>query len=328
MEEKIREKKNFVDNVAYKSKFQFRIWINDNIICQRYFKINGFNEDSIHTEEFNYCMNSIVRSIQEDLESKSRIWQWYTNMSEPLKSQGFVNEGELSEYDVNFLRLLVNSKVIGDVQAPNGKTFRKEYIDYGVIDKEFNTEVERPADNEFVFKFSFLIDDVPVFEKIWDGNVYPKYVRNGVDLTNSFGDVTNEGISSLSFGSAIVRYVQRGKINLISDFIRRICDTLSNTFSDKYEYTKEMGEFGTNYDIDKEKYENAVKYYGVVKPEVTGHIDIPVETKKYDYSYEQSSFEEYKKNWRKATSKKTYEYIGSWYENLSPRQIDYIDKHY
>ena len=47
MEEKIKKESKFVDNVAYKSKFQFLIWVNDNVICQRYFKINGFNEESV-----------------------------------------------------------------------------------------------------------------------------------------------------------------------------------------------------------------------------------------------------------------------------------------
>ena len=38
--------KKAVDNTAYKEKFQFQVWVNDNIICQRYFKIAKFNNDS------------------------------------------------------------------------------------------------------------------------------------------------------------------------------------------------------------------------------------------------------------------------------------------
>ena len=94
MEEKFKKESKFVDNVAYKNKFQFLIWVNNNVICQRYFKINGFNEESIYSAEFNECMNGIVDSIQRDLESKSRIFMWYTNMSEPMKIQGFLTEEE------------------------------------------------------------------------------------------------------------------------------------------------------------------------------------------------------------------------------------------
>lgn len=323
MEEKIKEKTKFVDNIAYKSKFQFLIWVNDNVICQRYFKINGFNEESVYTEEFSNCMNGIVRSIQEDLESKSRIFMWYTNMSEPMKMQGFLTDEEVEKYGRDFLAIMTDSNIYGKVEAPDGKIFTKDYIKY--CEEAINEygEVEKPNEGEFVFKFSFLIDDVPVFEKIWDGNVYPKFVRNGVDLTNSYGLYDNKDTSALSFGAAIIRYMQKGKNNLISDFIRRICETLSNTFTDKYEYTKEMQPYKNNNNIDKQKYEEAVAYYGVVKPVVTGHTDIKPETKKYNYL---SAFEAYKQSWRKSVRKKTQEYFDTLYP--SNRQIEYIEKHY
>lgn len=325
MEEKNSKKENkFVDNIAYKSKFQFLIWVNDNVICQRYFKINGFNEESIYTAEFTNCMNGIVRSIQEDLESKSRIFMWYTNLKEPLKLTGFATDEEIGKYGEEFLTLLVNSGLKGNIEAPNGKILHKEYMEYteGVVNNY--GEIERPADGEYVFKFSFLIDDVPVFEKIWDGNVYPKFVRNGVDLTNSYASYDNKEASTLSFGAAIVRYMQAGKINLISDFIRRICDTLSNTFTEKYGYTKEMEVYSNSDKINREKQETAIDYYGaIIRPVVTGHIDIKVENKKYNYL---SAYEAYKQSWKKAVSKKTQEYYATMYP--SPRQIEYIEKHY
>jgi hypothetical protein len=148
-------------------------------------------------------------------------------------------------------------------------------------------------------------------------------VRNGVDLTNNYAFYDDKDTSALSFGAAIIRYMQKGKVNLISDFIRRICDTLSNTFSEKYEYTKEMGVYKNNNKIDEEKYKAAVAYYGVIKPVVTGHTDIKEKTKKYDYL---SAFERYKQSWRKAERKKTQEYFDTLYP--SNRQIEYIEKHY
>lgn len=323
-EKKLKKENKFVDNIAYKSKFQFLIWVNDNVICQRYFKINGFNEESIYTAEFTNCMNGIVRSIQEDLESKSRIFMWYTNLKEPLKMTGFATNEEMEKYGEEFLTLLVNSSVKGNIEAPDEKIFHKEYMEYteGVVNDY--GEVERPTEGEYIFKFSFLIDDVPVFEKIWDGNVYPKFVRNGVDLTNSYASYDNKEVSALSFGAAIVRYMQAGKINLISDFIRRICDTLSNTFTEKYEYTKEMDIYRNDNNMDKEKRDTAIAYYGgIIKPVVTGHTDIKKEDKKYKYL---SAYENYKQSWRKAVSKKTQEYYAMMYP--SPRQIEYIEKHY
>ena len=323
-DKKLKKESKFVDNVAYKSKFQFLIWVNDNVICQRYFKINGFNEESIYAEEFTNCMNGIVQSIQEDLESKSRIFMWYTNLKEPLKLTGFATDNEVEKYGRDFFTLLVNSDVRGDIEAPDGEIFHKEYVEFNEGVANDYGEVERPAEGEYIFKFSFLIDDITVFEKIWDGNVYPKFVRNGVDLTNSYMSYDNKEVSALSFGAAIVRYMQSGKINLISDFIRRICDTLSNTFSDKYVYTKKMDIYRNNDDINEQNREAAIAYYGgVIQPVVTGHMDIKKEDKKYNYL---SAYEDYKQSWRKAVSKKTQEYYATMYP--SPRQIEYIEKHY
>ena len=60
-----------------------------------------------------------------------------------------------------------------------------------------------------------------------------------------------------------------------------------------------------------------------IQPVVTGHMDIKKEDKKYNYL---SAYEDYKQSWRKAVSKKTQEYYATMYP--SPRQIEYIEKHY
>ena len=324
MEEKIVKKESkFVDNIAYKSKFQFLIWVNDNVICQRYFKINGFNEESVHTEEFNNCMNGIVKSIQEDLESKSRVFTWYTNTSVPMKMKGFITEEDVEKYGIDFLAAMTDDSITGKIEAPDGKIYEKEYISYPENVVNDYSELEKPKDGEFIFKFSFLIDDVTVFEKIWDGNVYPKFVRNGVDLTNNYAFYDNKDNSTLSFGAALIRYMQKGKVNLISDFIRRICETLSNTYTEKYEYTKEIGIYKNNNTINKERYDEAVKLYGVIKPTVTGHTDIEVKDRKYNYL---SSYDTYKQSWRKAVRTKSVEYFETMYP--SKRQIEFIDTHY
>lgn len=321
MEDKIKKESKFVDNVAYKSKFQFLIWVNDNVICQRYFKINGFNEESVYTEEFSNCMNGIVESIQKDLESKSRIFMWYTNLKEPMKMQGFIRNEDVEKYGREFLSILTDSSIRGKIEAPDGKIYNKEYINYNENVTNDYGELERPNDGEFIFKFSFLIDDKAVFEKIWDGNVYPKFVRNGVDLTNNYAQYDNKDTSSLSFSAAIIRYMQNGKTNLISDFIRRICETLSNSFTEKYSYTKQM-EYNNSEVIDNDRRKAAIAYYGVIKPVVTGHTDIKVENKKYNFL---SSVEDYKQSWKKSVRKKTQDYFDNIYP--SNRQIEHIEKY-
>ena len=159
MEEKVLKKENkFIDNVAYKSKFQFLIWVNDNVICQRYFKINGFNEDSVYTMEFTDCMDDIVKSIQEDLESKSRILMWYINSKKPLKLAGFATDKEIEQYGGrSFLSLLTDVDKRGDIETPDGRLFHKEYLDITETEQNDYWEDERPSEGEYVFKFSFLI---------------------------------------------------------------------------------------------------------------------------------------------------------------------------
>lgn len=81
-------------------RFQFVLSVNDNIICQRYFKINGFNEDSLNSLELKETVDEITTGIissiplqgmdkcltgmdkgliNSDLVSKSRVYLWYTN---------------------------------------------------------------------------------------------------------------------------------------------------------------------------------------------------------------------------------------------------------
>lgn len=58
-------------------RFEFAIYANDNVICKRNFKINNFIDGSMATIDFKYTVDEIVRMIDDDLKSKSRIYTWY-----------------------------------------------------------------------------------------------------------------------------------------------------------------------------------------------------------------------------------------------------------
>lgn len=290
MEEKeLKKENNFVDNIAYKNKFQFLVWVNENVICQRYFKINGFNEKALYCKSFHDCMNSIVNSIQDDLNSKSRIYLAYTNMNDKFKLSGFATTEDYEKYGYPLVKALTDNKLEGRVVADNGKNFYKEFMEYGENNQALLVEDERPVDGEVMFKFSFLIDDKPVFEKCWDGNVYPKFVRNGVDLTNNYGN--KKDVATLNFSNAILHKMQVGKQNLINEFIHRICDVLS-------------------YPHDNSENNDTDRYF-------------TIGDKRYNYK---SAFENYRTSWDKKTWKKTKDYFNSLY--LSDRQIEFIDKRY
>lgn len=208
----------------YKERFQFLLSVNDNIICQRYFKINGFNNESLHSmellkalgDDFYETMDGevkmgVVKMIQNDLESKSRIYMWYTTPS-PIQLTGFCG-GE------------------------------KTFLDVPSIGNEEENEKEEPYAS--TFKFSFLVDDKPVYEFIWDGTQYPRYVRNSVDLSNSDSMYRGRDVEMLNFTQSMVRRMTIGKNDLIYKIIKQICEVTSKPFEEA-KYTKEINYGGKN----------------------------------------------------------------------------------
>ena len=57
MEKEIKKEPKVFDNSSYRERFQFILQINENIICQRFFKINGFTYESLESEEFKNVMD-------------------------------------------------------------------------------------------------------------------------------------------------------------------------------------------------------------------------------------------------------------------------------
>ena len=78
MEENEKTVQKKVDNSNYRERFQFQLKVNDNIICQRYFKINRYNSDSVCSQELYDTLDDCVDLIRTDLEAKSRIYTWNT----------------------------------------------------------------------------------------------------------------------------------------------------------------------------------------------------------------------------------------------------------
>jgi hypothetical protein len=244
LENSIKKETKVVDNEAYKERFQFLLWVNDNIICQRYFKINGYNNDSLRSLEFKETMDNVIGMIKDDLISKSRIFMWYTR-EEPIKMTGFVgNTDGLNDSDVI---LLTSSNYDGSIELSNGTVVDKSYFSYPEGMEDSYSDNEKLPEWEVTFKFQMLVDEKPVYERIWDGTVYPKYVRNGVDLTNSDILYKDKEPSSLHFSFAIIRHMTLGKIDLVYHIIKQICEVMSYKFEESNKYTKRMKYGDKNY---------------------------------------------------------------------------------
>jgi len=66
-------------------KFEFVLYINKNIICQRYFSIRDFNKDIKNTMDLKWCVEECVQIIQDDLKDKSRDYLY--KQFNPYKTQ-------------------------------------------------------------------------------------------------------------------------------------------------------------------------------------------------------------------------------------------------
>lgn len=65
------------EKVYKEERFEFSLFVNDNLVCKRNFKINNFIEHSMESVEFKDVVDEIVNNIDEDLKSKSRVYTWY-----------------------------------------------------------------------------------------------------------------------------------------------------------------------------------------------------------------------------------------------------------
>lgn len=272
-----------IDNTQWKERHQFVLSANGNIICQRYFKVNGFNPKSLNSEELYYTIRDIVHMIKDDLKSKSRIYTAIT-MGKSTKLTGFYNGEKLSNSDA---ALVFQDDVRGEVTLSNGIVLNKTYIDYDVE--------EEVDDSPFTLKFSYLFDDKAVYEEVWDGTVYPKYVRNCIDLSNSNASYKNVDPMRMTFSQQMTKSLNSGRPDLIYNIIKLFCDTISNDVDDD----------GNS--IDK-GYTTSVKYGN----------------KKYYYTNYPIDFV---KGWAAAVRQKTNAYNRWSDRHLSQSKFDYVNRH-
>lgn len=79
-----KQEKNYKEG-----RFEFTVYVNDHIICKRNFSIPNYIENSMNTEEFKSTVDDIVRLVDNDLKSKSRVYTWhfYNPMPEQHSSE-------------------------------------------------------------------------------------------------------------------------------------------------------------------------------------------------------------------------------------------------
>ena len=225
----------------YKEPFEFRLTVGDNIICQRYFKINNFKPVSLSSYELVDAMRNCVKMIDRDLKDKTHVYL------EIMAPRFFDSVDEMKKYFKNpnnaeSMRLGEGIVVVGsDVDYFWDGNEAKE-CSFKFDDGEFTTKL---TDEDYVeYKFSFCVDGVEASSIAWTG-VYPKYIRNSIDLSNKRGRFDGEDTTRLSFEQYLLYKLVEGRNDLVWNLIREICKACS--MQDTKKYTTEDGYFGKVY---------------------------------------------------------------------------------
>lgn len=219
----------------YKERFEFRFTVGNNIICQRYFRINKFNPLCLASEELAHTIRWCASLIDSDLKDKT---EKYLKLVAP---QVFKNEEEMRKYfsvEKNRARMHLGEGIVlrEPENAPNyvwGKN--NEPV---ALSEKFDTtrELVNPLTEEdtAMYKFAFCDNGREVCSTVWEGT-YPKYVRNSIDLSNKRGKISpDEDPARLSTDAYILYKLVEGKGDIVYKIIKDICYVCSSEDNSSY----------------------------------------------------------------------------------------------
>jgi len=247
----VESRKQFVAK-DYKERFEFKLTVGDNIICQRYFKINNFNELSIHSFELTDTIRNVVKMIDDELKSKTVD---YLEIFAPLYFNSVEEMGKYFENGKNSYRMRIGEGIVvkgtqndyfWDGNAPKELSFK---FDDGELNSKLTDE------DRVTYKFAFLVDEKEVCTSIWEG-VYPKFIRNAIDLSNKKGKVDNESISKLSFEEYLNYKICANRNDLVYTIIKDICSVCCLQGNNCYTITSKF---------DNKSYKNYQSYWDLCK---------------------------------------------------------------
>jgi hypothetical protein len=227
------EIKKSAESKDYKERFEFELTVGNNIICQRYFRINNFNPTSLRSYELTDAIRKCVATIDNDLKDKTMT---YLEIYAP---KVFNTVEEMSAYVTNpynqyYLSLGEGLVVRGDKDTDyfytgDGEGYKA--LGYKFDDGEL-TEASND-DNKTTYKFSFKVDGREACSIVWDG-YYPKFVRDKIDLSNKRGKFESEDTSRLSFEQYLLYKMVQGKSDLVYGLIKNICQACGNPDNKSY----------------------------------------------------------------------------------------------
>ena len=109
-------------------------------------------------------------------------------------------------------------------------------LDFKFEDGEFS---EPLTDEDYVtYKFAFLDYGREVCSATWVG-VYPRFVRNSIDLSNKRGKLDPEDIYRVGFEQYILYKLVEGRSDLVWKLVKDICYTCSDSNDSDYTVVNE-----------------------------------------------------------------------------------------
>ena len=246
------ERRKSVEAEDFKERFEFKLTVGDNIICQRYFKIFNYNPLAPVSVELADTIKYLANVIDEDLKDKTYIYM------EMMCPQIFNTEDEMYAFFANprnreHMRgghgIVVKSNLEHDYAwkhelDADGNTIGGSVIPltFKFDDGEF-TKTLAPEDYA-EYKLSFIDNGVDmnspkeICSTVWTG-IYPRYVRNSIDLTNKRGRFNKVDVYSLSFETYLSYKIFGGRPDLVYKVIKDIQSTCSNPDNSWYTTTME-----------------------------------------------------------------------------------------
>ena len=123
-----------------KTPYEFYLYMNDNIVCQRYFQLKGYNDKVLKSIELKELIDTIASTVQKDLENKTRdyLYQHY-NPYEKQNSEDIQRINIFESEDVFDVEVRIHDKIVakkrftGNVYPPK--------VRYSVNIKELIPEI-------------------------------------------------------------------------------------------------------------------------------------------------------------------------------------------
>lgn len=259
-------------------RFEFSLFINNNLICKRNFKINNYIEESMTSLDFKHTVDDIVTMIDNDLKSKSRVYTWYYYDTDKEKydvPEDF-EKPILEPWECTF------KFVVTDNKKP---VIEKIWDGYG-YPKSLREKVD--------------IANKTVKITTYDGRV----------LTYEKESYFTENIDRLSPELYILKAMIMDKGDILLAITKKICETCSPR-ENSYQTTSDYILSETYQDKAFERDENGeIKVSSKGKPIVTINKE---NNRKYYYS-NNLAYKKYVADWGKAVSEKTKEYLKTLYK--------------